>query len=44
VCFYEASKLTLLLKEALGGNSFTLAMFFLIQGDGQDSLATLRTM
>lgn len=41
-CFFEGSLLTHLLKNALGGNSFTAGVFCLSQGEGDSSLAALR--
>ena len=42
ICFYKNSQMTLLLKDALGGNSYTVGLFFLNQGDFQGNLSSLR--
>jgi hypothetical protein len=44
VTFFESSQLTKLLKESLGGNSYTLAIFSLANGDYKGSLASLKLM
>ena len=44
ICFYEKSVLTSLLKDALGGNSHTLAFFSLCQGDAMGSVSSMRVM
>lgn len=41
---YESSQLTTLLKEALGGNSYTLAFGCVSQGDTQATRATMQTL
>lgn len=42
--YYEASQLTQLLVDALGGNSVTVALFTLANGDPTGSLITLRAL
>lgn len=44
VALFESSQLTKLLKESLGGNSYTLALFSLANGDYKGSLASLKLM